>query len=249
MLNCEGGSRSLQASNEQLSNPTTTLLNRAGNSGHDRGKARSITVACLTSRWRQAKIARVVHVQYGLQSWCLHGRLRRLIAPWSDTRTMPPRRFRTTISQVESRVTLITSDSLAVKAELGASEAGSSDTFTSLRRTTRSSTSTASTAVDLASYAFQPSTPSPRKRVKREPITPQAATDTDADVLVKLEEAGVVESLTPSRDTKPPTPKSSKKAMPQLALEKPHPEPAKWRKQYRLLERMRKGIIAPVDTM
>jgi endonuclease-3 len=40
-----------------------------------------------------------------------------------------------------------------------------------------------------------------------------------------------------------------KKALPLLALEKPHPEPAKWREQYRLIEHMRKGIIAPVDDM
>ena len=37
--------------------------------------------------------------------------------------------------------------------------------------------------------------------------------------------------------------------MPQLALEKPHPEPPKWREQYGLIERMRKGIVAPVDDM
>lgn len=44
------------------------------------------------------------------------------------------------------------------------------------------------------------------------------------------------------------TPKTTpKKALPLLALEKPHPEPAKWREQYRLIEHMRKGIIAPVD--
>jgi endonuclease-3 len=46
------------------------------------------------------------------------------------------------------------------------------------------------------------------------------------------------------------TPKTTpKKALPLLALEKPHPEPAKWREQYRLIEHMRKGIIAPVDDM
>lgn len=162
---------------------------------------------------------------------------------------MPPRRFRTTAPHVDSQVTLITTDSLAVKAEPETSEPGSSDTFTSLRRMTRSSTSTASIVVDLASYAYQPATPSPRKRVKREPITPQTATETESDPLVKLEDVDAIDPLTPSRDTKPSTPRSSKKAMPQLALEKPHPEPAKWREQYRLLERMRKGIIAPVDTM
>jgi endonuclease-3 len=49
--------------------------------------------------------------------------------------------------------------------------------------------------------------------------------------------------------TTPKTPKSSKKPFPQVALEKPHPAPARWEEQYRLIERMRKGIIAPVDDM
>jgi endonuclease-3 len=37
--------------------------------------------------------------------------------------------------------------------------------------------------------------------------------------------------------------------MPLPKLEKPHPAPARWEEQYRLIERMRKGIVAPVDDM
>ena len=120
-------------------------------------------------------------------------------------------------------------------------------TYTSLRRSTRSSrasTSTIDTSVkaeppaspirslDLSSYAYTPIATPPRKRVKREHdslSTPGA----DGDVKPAV------------------TPQSGKKAkpFPQLALEKPHPEPARWREQYRLIERMRKGIVAPVDDM
>jgi hypothetical protein len=39
------------------------------------------------------------------------------------------------------------------------------------------------------------------------------------------------------------------KVLPQVKLDKPHPAPLKWREQYALIERMRKGIIAPVDDM
>jgi endonuclease-3 len=45
------------------------------------------------------------------------------------------------------------------------------------------------------------------------------------------------------------TPKSSAKKLPQLALENPHKAPEKWEEQYRLIEKMRRGIVAPVDDM
>lgn len=97
----------------------------------------------------------------------------------------------------------------------------------SLRRSTRSSTSL---ALDLSSYAYTPpdgtGTP-PRKRVKVEPSTPQ----------------------TPEAKRPPLTPRSSSKKMPVLALDKPHKEPDRWREQYRLIEKMRRGIVAPVDDM
>lgn len=104
--------------------------------------------------------------------------------------------------------------------------------YTTLRRSTRSSTSL---ALHLSSYAYSPvngttsapATP-PRKRIKVEPkpSTPLARTSEGA-----------------------PTPRSSSKKMPVLALDKPHKEPERWREQYRLIEKMRRGIIAPVDDM
>jgi endonuclease-3 len=85
---------------------------------------------------------------------------------------------------------------------------------------------------DLSAYTHQPAT-APRKRVKRETIKE--------------------EPLTPLRSvqdtTKKSTPKSSKKPVIQLALDKPHPAPPKWEEQYRLIKKMREGIIAPVDNM
>ncbi|KAK8861201.1 hypothetical protein IAR55_002020 [Kwoniella newhampshirensis] len=122
------------------------------------------------------------------------------------------------------------------------------DNFTSLRRTTRSSTTSNSdhastirgtSKFDLEKYRFQnqasPSTPSPRKKKPRI-VTPVKVEDAK-DLLVKVED-------------RPKTPKSaSKKPLPQVALGKPHPAPARWEEQYNLIERMRKGIVAPVDDM
>ncbi|WRT65292.1 uncharacterized protein IL334_002235 [Kwoniella shivajii] len=116
--------------------------------------------------------------------------------------------------------------------------------FTSLRRTTRSSVSTSSagdpsipsiagkkTKFDASKYQYHPSTP-PRKKLKVETTTP---------ISVKAENV---------TEESPRTPKSaSKKSLPQLALAKPHPAPLQWEEQYKLIERMRKGIIAPVDDM
>jgi hypothetical protein len=34
-----------------------------------------------------------------------------------------------------------------------------------------------------------------------------------------------------------------------MSLAKPHPAPARWEEQYRLIEQMRMGIVAPVDDM
>lgn len=124
----------------------------------------------------------------------------------------------------------------------------STATYTSLRRSTRSTRmngvvsengvkaeppASPIRSLDLSSYAYTPPTSTPpRKRVKRENDPP----------------------ATPGNDGKPKpaaTPQSGKKAkpFPQLALDKPHPEPPRWREQYRLIERMRKGIVAPVDDM
>jgi hypothetical protein len=51
----------------------------------------------------------------------------------------------------------------------------------------------------------------------------------------------------PDLSTKPK--RSTKKPTVRLKLDKPHPAPAKWEKQYEMIEIMRRGIVAPVDTM
>jgi hypothetical protein len=106
------------------------------------------------------------------------------------------------------------------------------------RRSTRSTHldrngESSKTTLDVSSYAYAPVTPSPRKRAKIEHIDvkPEAKTP------LKLERPILA------------TPKSSTKKLPQLALEKPHKAPDRWEEQYQLIERMRKGIIAPVDNM
>jgi endonuclease-3 len=143
-------------------------------------------------------------------------------------------------------VTLITSDVTPVKVE--PPSPSSASTYTSLRRATRSVSSSSSRPVDLGSYAYKPTTPSPRKRVKRES---PAAADREDDPLVKLEEVPLtpISQLAETGPSRPLTPRSNKKPMPQMALAKPHPAPARWEEQYRLIERMRRGIVAPVDDM
>ncbi|WVO17159.1 hypothetical protein L204_104851 [Cryptococcus depauperatus] len=79
--------------------------------------------------------------------------------------------------------------------------------------------------LDIAKYKYQPSTLSPRKKPKLE-----------VGKEIKAEGS-------------PPTPKSAKKPIPLSALSKPHPAPANWEEQYRLIEQMRRGIVAPVDDM
>lgn len=47
----------------------------------------------------------------------------------------------------------------------------------------------------------------------------------------------------------PSTASKSKKPIVKLKLEKPHPAPANWARQYSLIEGMRAKIVAPVDTL
>ena len=108
-----------------------------------------------------------------------------------------------------------------------------------LRRSARSTLNTrngegSATTLDVSSYSYAPVTPSPRKRAKLEYV------DVKPDI------------RTPIKSEKKPstgTPKSSAKKLPQLALEKPHKAPDRWEEQYRLIARMREGIVAPVDNM
>lgn len=155
--------------------------------------------------------------------------------------------LRSARSNVDSKVTLITlapDDVAPIDSGQDTGTLAKRSSFTSLRRSTRSTTVSTSTDLqtppqstspnavagpsrskDLASFAYNdPATP-PRKRVK-----------------VELDGG----NTTPGT---PKTPRSAKKPMPILALDKPHPEPARWKEQYALIEHMRKGIIAPVDTM
>jgi endonuclease-3 len=153
-----------------------------------------------------------------------------------------------TTSTRNSRVTMITSRTPppVVKPEPASPSNAISDLedrptqvlTPSLRRSTRSTPlgkngDSSKTTLDVSSYAYAPVTPSPRKRAKIEHI----------DVKPELK--------TPVKSERPilATPKSSTKKLPQLALEKPHKAPDRWEEQYRLIERMRKGIIAPVDDM
>lgn len=151
------------------------------------------------------------------------------------------------ISSRNSRVTLITTTTPPrdiVKPEPSSPLKAITDIEASiptptLRRSARSTPSgkngdSSAAALDVSSYSYTPVTPSPRKRVKLEHV------DIKPDI------------RTPVKSEKKPsigTPKSSAKKLPQLALEKPHKAPERWEEQYRLIARMREGIIAPVDNM
>jgi hypothetical protein len=50
-------------------------------------------------------------------------------------------------------------------------------------------------------------------------------------------------------ETAPSTTPKSKKPVVKLKLEKPHPAPEHWEKQWDLILRMRAKIVAPVDTL
>ena len=144
---------------------------------------------------------------------------------------MPPRALKSTRSAANSRVTLISD--------------GSSTEYTSLRRSTRSTTRGKSedgetkpaAALDLARFAY---TSPPRKRAR----TVKAEVKEEEEELVKIDPDE--KPVLPSRSV---TPREKKQGQPTPARTKAHPEPPRWREQYALIEKMRAGIDAPVDTM
>lgn len=165
---------------------------------------------------------------------------------------MAPGLLRSTRSAADNRVPLVTNSANSnadVKPKI------ESPHFTSLRRTTRSTTRTtepstpaastpepasaSSSALNLAKFAYvEPA----QKRVKREVSVKTEMKDEPDEPLSEVKDE-------PSpRKRKSATSKKDKAAY--LAPRaKAHPEPARWREQYALIERMRTGIDAPVDTM
>lgn len=103
-------------------------------------------------------------------------------------------------------------------------------------------------AVLLATVKSEPPA-TPLRRLTRAQKPPQtnASVKTEAETPLR---AVKEESGTPAR-----TPKVKKDAKPRtstpikLKLDKPHPEPPRWRRQYELIEKMREKIVAPVDTL
>ncbi|KAL1409571.1 alpha,alpha-trehalase nth1 [Vanrija albida] len=148
--------------------------------------------------------------------------------------------LRASRSKADSRVSLISE----VKPE------PASGAFTSLRRSTRSTTreaepaSASSSKLGLSAYAY--TAPSPRKRAKiepkDEPLSPvkhaKAKAEDEDEPLVKVAKGEVAAAK-----------KEKKQGQPLPARSKAHPEPARWYEQYQLIEKMRAGIDAPVDTM
>lgn len=163
-------------------------------------------------------------------------RIRPLLAQTLRSATMG---LRSTRSAADSRVSLVTADA-DVKPSASPGLDTPSDGFTSLRRATRSTTrtsgeaSSASTPLDLSKYSYEP-----RKRVKRETVKDEVKDEPD-EPLSEVKPA--------KRKREASTPKKEKAAyLP--ARGKAHPEPPRWKEQYALIERMRAGIDAPVDTM
>lgn len=148
--------------------------------------------------------------------------------------------LRTTRSALNSRVSLITTDAKPVIDEPDSPPR---------RRSTR-----AAARLNLAQYAYK-GNDSPRKRAKVEAKAEPASEDetlTDLDeplTEVKGEVKDEAGPSTPRKAKATPKSKSGTPKMPMAKREKAHPEPARWYEQYQLIERMRAGIDAPVDTM
>lgn len=148
--------------------------------------------------------------------------------------------LRTTRSALNSRVSLITTDA---KPDIDEPESPPR------RRSARSAA-----RLNLAQYAYK-GNESPRKRAKVEAKADPASEDealTDLDEPLTEVKGEVKEEAGPSTPRKAkatPKSKSGTPKMPMAKREKAHPEPARWYEQYQLIERMRAGINAPVDTM
>jgi hypothetical protein len=99
------------------------------------------------------------------------------------------------------------------------------------------------------------------KRIKIESSTPtpkSMRSSTTRRPTTKGEQSPLndIEDLTPPPPNQAtPTLKSTPKPRAytptkiRLSLDKPHPEPPHWRRQYELIEKMREKIVAPVDTL
>lgn len=161
--------------------------------------------------------------------------------------------LRSTRSAASARVSLVTSaDAADVKPDATSEEPEQPLP----RRSTR-----ASTRLNLQRYAYAPApSSSPRKRARltkaepgaEEPVKLERAKTESDEALTDLEDEPLKEVKGEARFAKAsPRSKSGtpKGKLPLAAREKAHPAPARWYEQYQLIERMRAGISAPVDTM
>lgn len=88
------------------------------------------------------------------------------------------------------------------------------------------------------------------KKAKQEPQTSTRTPRRSARQIgapaeeVEIEDMVATPASKPAKSPRPYTPTKVK-----LALDKPHPEPKNWRRQYELIEKMREKIVAPVDTL
>jgi hypothetical protein len=95
-----------------------------------------------------------------------------------------------------------------------------------------------------------PTTPS--RRFTRSQKTPQTDIAINAETNISPLKSVKDESATPARTPrikKESTAKPRPSTPIKLKLDKPHPEPPRWRRQYELIEKMREKIVAPVDTL
>lgn len=173
-------------------------------------------------------------------------------SPTAKTLSTPTRlskRRKVKAERVEDDGTSTDVLSMMVKQEDGES-AASSAPVTPLKReqeqvhvkTPVSSAQRRSMRIALA--ASSSSTDSPSVAVKDE----NNDDDDDADEkLVSVDDVSI-EPRTPSTPSRKKSTGSSGTPI-KLSLDKPHPEPARWRRQYTLIESMRSRIVAPVDTL
>ena len=109
----------------------------------------------------------------------------------------------------------------------------------------------AGTRLAKFAYSSRPSratAKTPTKQLKLEetlgmPIQGSPSEDND----IKTSARKVKVSKSPSKKATNPSPRKKKGIV--MELDKPHPAPPNWERQYRLIEEMRANVQAPVDTM
>ncbi|KAM0792169.1 hypothetical protein ACM66B_004866 [Microbotryomycetes sp. NB124-2] len=112
-------------------------------------------------------------------------------------------------------------------------------------RVTRSQFSSRVTVYEASASSVPSTPPSAPRRTRSTPRLNGAAVKYEDQDFVELDDF----ASDGAKKRKSSTPSPRKPKVHVEKLDKPHPEPTKWRKQYEIIQEQRKRIVAPVDTM